>query len=166
MFNRQFSLLVMATLLLSPTLVQANEIDGDTHLSVGNMQIHKTGDGTTIQMPGMQINNPKAIENRGFISRNRRRYRAPVIRRTAPVYVPPTVHQRVDPDDEQSTTTTTTLPTRRSIIRSSTTRSSGNGSQSVNEQQQSIQCSGNGSSVSQSTSTVNGRTVSSEVRCP
>ena len=181
MFNRQFSLLVIATLLLSPNLVHANEIDGDSNLSVGNIQILNTGNGTILKTPNIQINSPKATENQVLVSRNRRRSRATVIRSTR-TSKPLIFNQKVNSSTQttvttttpstpssttrSSTTTTSTPSTPSSTTRSSTIRnsSSGNGSQSVNEQQQSIQCSGGGSSVSQSTSTVNGRTVSSESR--
>jgi hypothetical protein len=188
MFNRQFSLLVMATLLLSPDLVHANQIDGDTHLSVGNIQIHTTNNGTTIQTPQIQVNTPKPTENRTLLSRARRRSRTTAIRRNR-TSAPAILNKRVSADGQSTVTTTTstststtapirstntststiehtttTAPIRRSTIRSSTMRNSSNGSQS--EQHQSMQCNGEGSSVSQSTSTVNGRTVSSEVRCP
>ena len=48
MFDRQFSLLVMATLLLSHNLVNANEIDENPNLSIENVQIQTTQSGTTI----------------------------------------------------------------------------------------------------------------------
>jgi hypothetical protein len=163
MLNRQLGLLVMAALLLSPNLVYANEIDGDSHLSVGNVQIYTNGGGTTIQTPKIQVNTPKT-ENRTLISRNRRRYRTPIRRtRTSP---PAILHQRVSEDNHATVNTTTTYPTRSSTIRSTTIRnsSSGGDSETVSEQHQSVQCSGGGSSVSRSTSTVNGRTVTSETR--
>ena len=157
MFNRQFSLLVMATLLLSPNLVQANEIDRDTHLSVGNIQIHNTAIGTKIQTPNLTIGTPKTTENRVLVSRTRRRYRTPAIRRTR-ISTPAIFRQRTVDADEQVTIITP------SVIRSAPIQSSSNSSQSVNQQRQSIQCSGGGSVVAQTTSTVNGRTVRSESR--
>jgi hypothetical protein len=179
MFKRQFSLLVMATLLLSPNLVHANEIDGDTNLSVGNIQIQNTSNGNKIQTPNIQINTPKAAENPVIISRTRRRSRTVI--RSIRTSKPLVFNKKVN-SDTQTTVTTSTSPLPNSTIRSSTSSStspapgsitrsstirnssSGNDSQAVNQQQQSMQCSGGGSSVSQSTSTVNGRTVSSEVR--
>jgi hypothetical protein len=158
MFNRQFSLLVMATLLLSPTLVEANEIGRDTHLSVGNIQIHNTAIGTKIQTPNIQIGTPKTTENRVLVSRTRRRYRQTAIRRTR-TSAPAIFRQRTIIDaDEQATIITP------SIIRSTPIQSSSNSSQAVNAQRQSIQCSGGGSVVAQTTSTVNGRTIRSESR--
>ena len=158
MFNRQFSLLVIATLLLSPNLVNANEIDENQNLSIGNVQIQTTEIGTTIQTPKIKITTPKATENRVIISRTRRRNLDRVRRgRTA---TPAIIRQRVEDSNRQITTPTTQ-------IRNSTIRSSRNEdrSESTIEQQQSVQCSGSGSSVSQSSSsTVNGRTISSEVR--
>ena len=158
MLNRQFSLLVMATLLLSPNLVNANEIDENPNLSIGNIQIQTTESGTTIQTPNIKITTPKATENRVIISRTRRRNLDRVRRgRTS---TPAMIRQRVENSNREVTAPTTQ-------IRNSTIRSSRNEdrSESTIEQQQSVQCSGSGSSVSQSSSsTVNGRTISSEVR--
>ena len=155
MFNRQFSLLVIATLLLSPNLVNANEIDENPNRSIGNIQIQTTESGTTIQTPNIKITTPKATENRVIISRTRRRNLDRVRRgRTA---TPAIIRQRVESNREITTPTTQ--------IRNSTIRSSRNedSSESTIEQQHSVQCSGSGSSVSQSSSTtVNGRTISSE----
>jgi hypothetical protein len=192
MFNRQFGLLVMATLLLSPTLVHASAFDEDTHLSVGNVQIHTTDSGTTLQTPKIQIDTSKSTENRVLIS-GRRRVRTPAIRRGRTPSVTrqqveskvqttinktnnstgrrviPAASTRQQIESNVQTTINKTVPMRNSTIQNSTVRSStiqnsSNGSRSVNEQHQSVNCSGGGSSVSQSISTVNGRTVSSEVR--
>ncbi|WP_373547163.1 hypothetical protein [Chamaesiphon sp.] len=156
MFNRQFSLLVIATLLLSPNLVNANEIDENPNLSIGNVQIQTTESGTTIQTPKIKITTPKATENRVIISRTRRRNLTQVRRgRTS---TPAMIRQRVE-SNRQNTNPTAQI--RNSTIRSSRNEDS---SESIIEQQQSVQCSGSGSSVSQSSSTtVNGRTISSEV---
>lgn len=164
MFYRQFTLIAIATLLLSPNLVHANEIDGDRNLSVGNIQILNTPNGTVIQTPKIQVNTPKSSP--GVIISRARRTRTSV-RRTRST-TPLIFNRRVNSDSQ--TITTTTDSGNNSTVRSSTIRSSSNGgstqtsSQSSSEQQQSSQCSGNGTVVSQSTSTVNGRTVSSESR--
>ncbi|WP_310427846.1 hypothetical protein [Chamaesiphon sp. VAR_48_metabat_135_sub] len=207
MFNRQFGLLVMATFLLSPTLVNASAFDEGTHLSVGNVQIHTTENGTTLRTPKIQIDTPNAAQNRVLIS-GRRRLRTPAIKR--PRVLPAAAMRRKIESNVQTTINKTsptnnstirsttiqnttirgrrvipapstqvesnvqtiinkTLPANNSTIqnstvRSSTIRNSSNGSHSVNENRQSVHCSGGGSSVSQSISTVNGRTVRSEVR--
>jgi hypothetical protein len=182
MFKRHFSLLAVAALLLSPHVVQANPIDGDGNLSVGNVRIQNTGSGTIIQTPKIQVKTPKATNNRVSVERTRRRSRIPVVRRTR-TSAPVILNKKVS-TDSQTTVITNTRPISTPIIRnstirsssgddrqyptsttrSSTIRSSSGDGESVNEQHQSIQCSGGGSSVSQSSTTVNGRTVNSEVR--
>jgi hypothetical protein len=156
MFNRQFGLLVIAVLVLSPTLVHADDIDEDHNLSVGNIQIQTAPNGSSVRTPNIQIDSPtKTAENR-----NRQRTRTSVIRRgrTTPSGI---FRRRVE--QNETVTTTTTNP---SVFRRSTTSSSSNGSESVSEQRQSVNCS-SGSSVHQSsTTTVNGRTVHSESNCP
>jgi hypothetical protein len=167
MSNYQFSLLVMVTLLLSPHLVQANEIDADRNLSVGTVRIRNTSTGTTLQTPNIQIDTPKTpVENRAT-SRIRRRVHTATSRR--PRTSPPAIlQQRVNLDGQSTVTNSSSYSTtgaiQNSTVHSSTIRSSTNGSQTVNNRQQWSQCSGGGSSVSQSTTTVNGRTVSSETR--
>jgi ribosomal protein S30 len=105
MFKRQFSLLVMATLLLSPSLVHANESNEDTNISVGNIRvqtnsrgtsiqtpginvntgssdgdrIETSGDGVSIQTPRIQIKTAKPTIDRTYISRNRRRFGVQVV---------------------------------------------------------------------------------------
>lgn len=182
MFKRHFSLLAIAALLLSPHVVQANQIDGDGNLSVGNVRIQTTGSGTIIQTPKIQVNTPKSTDNRVSVNRTRRRSRIPVIRRPR-TSAPMILNNRVSTDSQTTVITNTTpistpiirnstirsssgdaQPDPTSTTRSSTIRSSSGNSESVNEQHQSIRCSGGGSSVSQSSTTVNGRTVKSEVR--
>lgn len=196
MFNRQFSLLVMIGLLLSPDLVHANGIDGDRNVSVGNVQIRTTKNGTVLQTPKIQVSTPKAT-GKALTSRTRRRTRTAVVRPKRQVIIskpavilpqqvgtsaPPVIiinTPRTNPTIPTSTISTpTTTPTDPSatistptttptVRRSTTIRTSTNGSRSVSTQQQSIQCNSDdegSSSVSQSTSTVNGRTVRSETR--
>jgi hypothetical protein len=167
MFNRQFSLLTIAILLLSPNLATANEIDRDTNnpnnpnnLSVGNVRIITTSNGTTIQTPKIQINAPKPPEQPRLISRTRRRSRSSVMGRIR-TSTPPISTKKVSSYNQTTVTaTTTSLPNH-------TIRSSSHNSQPVNEQQQSIRCSNSDDTiVSQSTSTIttiNGRTISSEI---
>jgi hypothetical protein len=158
MFYRQFSLLAIAILLLSPNPVRAQEIESDSYISVGNIYIQNTNDWMIIQTPQIQIGIPKSTPR----SVDRQRRRTPVSERRS-TFSPSVTHKKIN-SNSQTTVTTNTYPGSGSTIRSTTIRSSSsNGSQSIlSEQRQSSQCSGEGSySVSQSTSTVNGRTVSS-----
>ncbi|AFY95786.1 hypothetical protein [Chamaesiphon minutus] len=160
MFYRQFTLLAIAILLLSPNPVRAEEIEPDSYISVGNIYIQNTNDWMIIHTPQIQIVTPKSTPRSVERDRQRRRNSVSGRRRT---FTPSVTRKKID-SDSQTTVTTNTYSSSGSIIRRSTIRSSGsNGSQStVSDQRQSIQCSGEGSySVSQSTSTVNGRTVSS-----
>jgi hypothetical protein len=162
MFYRQFSLLVFAVLLLSPNPVRAQEIEPDSYISVGNIYIQNTNDWMMIQTPRIQIITPKSTQTPLSIGRDRHRRSTPVSR-SRRTFSPTITHKKMN-SDSQTTVTTNTYSSSGSIIRKSTIRSSSsNGSHSaVSEQRQSIQCSGDGGySVSQSTSTVNGRTVSS-----
>ena len=181
MFNRQFSLLVIVSLLLSTDLVHANEIDGDRNVSVGNVQIRTTPNGTVLQTPKIQVSTPKAT-GKVPTNRTRRRVRTAIVRPkrqviiSKPSLIPP---QQVGTSAPQPTiiistptshpttpvSTTSTPTSTPTVQRSTTIRTSTNGS--VSTQQQSIQCNSDdegSSSVSQSTSTVNGRTVRSETR--
>jgi hypothetical protein len=161
MFYRQFSLLVFAVLLLSPNPVRAQEIEPDSYISVGNIYIQNTNDWMIIQTPRIQIITPKSTQTPLSVGRDRHWQRTPVSgrRRT----LSPTITHKKMNSDSQTTVTTNTYSRSGSTIRSTTIRSSSsNGSHSArSEQRQSIQCSGEGNySVSQSTSTINGRTVS------
>ncbi len=187
MLNRQVSLLVMIGLLLSADLVHANE-----NVSVGNVQIRTTKNGTVLQTPKIQISTPKAA-GKAITSRTRRRSRTAVIRSKPQVIIskpsviipqragtsaPPVIIINSPTSNPSSTVSTPTsyptapsstvsTPTSTPTVRRSTVRTSTNGSGSVSTQQQSIQCNSDdegSSSVSQSTSTVNGRTVRSETR--
>ena len=168
MFYRQSTLVAIAILMLSPNLVQAREIygDEDLNLSVGNMQILNTPEGTIIQTPKIQVITPTPPSG-VVVSRTRRNRTS--IRRTR-TSTPLIFNKKVNSEANTTVTTTTNSGTNSTVMRSSTIRSSSNGgstqssSQSVNEGQHSSQCSGNGMTVSQSTSTVNGRTVSSQSR--
>jgi hypothetical protein len=171
MLNRQSGLLVAAILLLLPNLASANEVDRDAHLSIGNIYRHSTNNGASKDISQLSIGNTRQL-----IARNRQRNRTP-IRRKQPIYSPPAIIQKMDeptskvrmpkmpsvpavPSIPNSTIQTT--PT----VRSSTIRGSSNehGVESTIEQRQSVQCSGSGTSVSRSSTTINGRTISSEVR--
>jgi hypothetical protein len=160
MFYRQLSLLVVTILLLSPNLVRAQEIEPGSQLSVGNIFIQTNDYGTFIYTPQIQISTPKSIENTRSTRWDRHRRSTSVNNRRGK-FTPSSVTKKTN-SDSYTTVTTSTYPGNGSTIRSTTIRRSDrNGSQSsVSEQRQSIQCSGENSSVSQSTSTVNGRTVS------
>jgi hypothetical protein len=181
MFNRQFNLLVMISLLLSPDLVHANGMDGDRNVSVGNVQIHTTKNGTVLQTPKIQVSTPKAT-GKALTSRTRRT-RTAVIRPKRQVIIsnpavilpervgtsaPPVIIINTPTSNPTIPASTISTPTTTPTVRRSTTiRTSTNGSGSVSTQQQSIQCNSDdegSSSVSQSTSTVNGRTVRSQTR--
>ena len=181
MLNRQFSLLVMISLLLSPDLVHADEIDGNRNLSVGNVQIRTTNNGTVLQTPKIQVSTPTAT-GKVITSRTRRRVRTTIVRPKQQVIIskpsvilpqrvgtsaPPVIIINTPTSNPTIRTSTISTPSSTPTVRRSTIRTSTNGSESVSTQQQSIQCSSDdegSSSVSQSTSTVNGRTVRSETR--
>ncbi len=205
MLNRQFGLLVMVALLISPNLAQANQVDGTTDLSVGNVRIQTTPNGTKVQTPGVQIDSPKSTENRVAVSRTtRRRSRVAPVRRSR-TSTPLILNKKVSTDSKTTVTTTTspgssstvrttttTSSPENSSVRTTTTRNAGtimtiksspnstvrrtttirnsnidndNDSETINEQQQSTSCSGgSGTVVQSSSSTVNGRTVSSQSR--
>ena len=164
-------------------------------MSVGNVQIRTTNNGTVLQTPKIQVSTPTAT-GKVITSRTRRRSRTTIVRPKQQVIIskPSVIRpQRVgtsappviiintptsNPTIQNSTISTPTshptvpsstvsLPTSNPRVRRSTIRNSTYGSESVSTQQQSIQCSSDdegSSSVSQSTSTVNGRTVRSETR--
>ncbi len=190
MFNRQFSLLVVATLLLSPSLVHANELDTDTNISVGNIRVQTNSRGTSIQTPGVNVNTGAAdgdrIETSGsgisiqtpriqiktakptidqtYLSRSRRRYRTR-IKRGRIIYSPSIRRAPIEPDATMSNSSTIYQGNNGNIGQSTIRSSSSSSSQTINGQsRQSVQCQGSGSSsVSQSSQTINGRTVSSTV---
>ncbi len=176
MSKRQFGIIAIAILLLSPTLVSAHDLDEGTSLSVGKIHINTNSSGTRLETPNIQIDTPQATEQRTLISRTRRSRTQIRRKRTS---APAIIRPRVDPDDnEPSIIRTPTMPKVPSVpsvptstirtptVRSSTIRTTSNNDESstVSEQRQSVQCSGSGSTVSQSSTTVNGRTVNSEVR--
>ena len=170
MFNRQSGLLVVVILLLLPNLASASEVDRDVHLSIGNIYRHSTSNGMSTDISQLSGN------TRQLIARNRQRNRTP-IRRKQPIYSPPAIIQKMDEPTSKvrmpkmpsvpavpsipSSTIPTTPTVRSSIIRGS---SNEHGVESTVEQRQSVQCSGSGTSVSRSSTTINGRTISSEVR--
>jgi hypothetical protein len=156
MLKRQLGLLVISTILLSTTLVHAAEMPGGTDLSVGNIRIQTSDRGeVNIKTPNIDIGPEKVIVGRVSIDRNRRRNRkAPSLRRGRAIPSAAILRQQA-----MDKTNSVESPNRAGT---STTRNSTNDSHTVSEQN--IQCSGSGSSVIQSSQTINGRTVSSETR--
>jgi hypothetical protein len=155
MFKHQLSLLAIATILLSATLVNAADIGEETNLSVGNIRVQTSNNGgVKIQTPNLTIDTAKSALGQVITSRNRRRYRIPATRRGRVLYpTATTVHQRVI-----GKVAPAAYPDRR---RNSTIRTSNNDTHTMSEQH--IECHGSSSSISQSSQTINGRTVSSEV---
>ena len=156
MLKRQLGFLVISTILLSTTLVHAADISGSTDLSVGNIRIQTSDRGeVNIKTPNIDLNSAKVTVGGISIDRNRRRNRkAPSIRRGR--VIPSAAILRQQALDK---ITPVEAPDR---VGNSTTRTSTNDSHTVSEQN--IQCSGSGSSISQSSQTINGRTVISETR--
>jgi hypothetical protein len=156
MLKRQLGLLIISTILCSTTLVHAAEMPGGTDLSVGNIRIQTSDRGeVNIKTPNIDINPAKVTVGRVSIDRNRRRNRkAPSLRRGQTI--PSAAILRQQAMDKVNSVES---PDR---IGTSTTRTSTNDAHTVSEQN--IQCSGSGSSVIQSSQTINGRTVSSETR--
>jgi hypothetical protein len=154
MFNRQFGIVAIVALLLSSSLVQAREIDDDPS-DGSNVRVQTTQNETIIQTPKIQIITPKVPKNKVLGNRARRRDRKYVRTSTA------ATNNKPLNSNQQVIGVPDIAP-----IRSSTTRRStyDEDSQTSIEQHQSVQCGGSRSSVSQSsTSTVNGRTIRSEV---
>lgn len=155
MLKRQLGLLIISTLLCSTTLVHAAEIPEGTNVSVGNTRIQTSDRGEVrIQTPNININPAKVTVGRVSIDRNRRRNRTPSVRRKQVIPSAAILRQRA-----MDQVNSVESPNR---VGTSTTRTSTNDAHTVSEQN--IQCSGSGSSVVQSSQTINGRTVSSETR--
>lgn len=156
MLKRQLGLLVISTILLSTTLVHAAEIPEGTNISVGNIRVQTSDRGeVSIKTPNIEINTAKVIVGRVSIDRNRRRNRkAPSVRRGQ--VIPSAAILRQQAIDKINSIESSDR------VGTSTTRTSTNDAHTVTEQN--IKCSGSGSSVVQSSQTINGRTVSSETR--
>lgn len=155
MLKRQISLLIISTIFFSTTLAHAAEIPEATKLSVGNIKTQVRDLGAIIMhTPDVDINTTKVTVGRVLIDRNRRRNRTPSVRRK--LVIPSAAILRQQASDKVNQVE---FPDR---VGTSTTRTSTNDSHTVTEQN--IQCSGSGSSVVQSSQTINGRTVSSETR--
>lgn len=156
MLKRQLGLLVISTILLSTTLVHAAEIPEGTNISVGNIRVQTSDRGeVSIKTPNIEINTAKVIVGRVSIDRNRRRNRkAPSVRRGQ--VIPSAAILRQQAIDKINSIESSDR------VGTSTTRTSTNNAHTVTEQN--IKCSGSGSSVVQSSQTINGSTVSSETR--
>lgn len=156
MLKRQLGFLVISTILLATTLVHAAEIPVGTDVSVGNIRIQTSDRGeVNIKTPNIDINPAKVTVGQISIDRNRRRNRkAPSVRRGQ--VIPSAAILRQQAMDKVNSVES---PDR---VGTSTTRTSTNDVHTVSKQN--IQCSGSGSSVIQSSQTINGRTVSSETR--
>jgi hypothetical protein len=156
MLKRQLGLLVISTILFSTTLVHAAEIPEGTNISVGNIRVQTSDRGeVSIKTPNIEINTAKVTVGRVSIDRNRRRNRkAPSVRRGQ--VIPSAAILRQQAIDKINSVESSDR------VGTSTTRTSTNDAHTVTEQN--IKCSGSGSSVVQSSQTINGRTVSSETR--
>lgn len=154
MLNSRLGLLITSIILLSTNLVHAAEITGGTNVSVGKIGIQTNDRGEVrIDTPNIDLSPTKITVGRVSIDRNRRRNRkAPPLRRGRVIPAAILRQQAIDKVNSVD-------PDR---VGTSTTRTSTNDPHTVSEQN--IQCSGSGSSVIQSSQTINGRTISSETR--
>jgi hypothetical protein len=154
MLKSRLGLLLISIIMLSTNLVHAAEISEGTNVSVGNIRIQTSDRGEIrIDTPNIDINTAKVTVGRVSIDRNRRRNRkAPSMRRGRVIPSAAILRQQAI-DKVNSVESPTTVGT-------STTRTSTNDAHTVSEHH--IQCTGSGSSVIQSSQTINGRTVSSE----
>ncbi len=158
MLKHKLNLLLVSTILFSTNLVNAAEIN-HTNLSVGNVRSQITQLGAIIMhTPDIDLNTTKVTVERVAIDQKRRRNRTPSARRKQVIPSAAVLRQQAI-DKVNAKINSVEVPNRTGT---STTRTSTNDSSTVDEQ--SIQCSGSGSSVIQSSQTINGRTVSSETR--
>jgi hypothetical protein len=154
MLKRQLGLLLISTILFSTNLVHAAEIPEGTNISVGNIRIQTSDRGeVSIQTPNIDLTPAKVTVGRISIDRNRRRKNSSARRKQV---IPSAAILRQQAIDKVNSVESVDR------VGTSTTRTSTNDSHTVSEQN--IQCSGSGSSVIQSSQTINGRTVSSETR--
>lgn len=158
MLKLQLGLLLISTILLSNNLVHAAGIAEGTNVSVGNVRIQTSDRGeVSIQTPNIDLTPTKVTVGRISIDRNRRRKNSSTRRR---LIIPSAAILRQRAIDKVNSKVNSIESADR--VGTSTTRTSTNDSQTTSEQN--IQCSGSGSSVIQSSQTINGRTVSSETR--
>ena len=157
MLNSRFGLLLISIILLSTNLVHAAEISEGTNVSVGKIGIQTSDRGEVrIDTPNIDLSPAKITVGRVSIDRNRRRNRTSVRQRQI---IPSAAILRQQAIDKANSRANSVDP---NPVGTSITRTSTNDSHTVSEQ--TIQCSGSGSSVIQSSQTINGRTVSSETR--
>ncbi len=158
MLKLQLGLLLISTILLSNNLVHAAGIAEGTNVSVGNVIIQTSDRGeVSIQTPNIDLTPAKVTVGRISIDRNRRRKNSSTRRR---LVIPSAAILRQRAIDKVNSKVNSIESADR--VGTSTTRTSTNDSHTTSEQN--IQCSGSGSSVIQSSQTINGRTVSSETR--
>jgi hypothetical protein len=170
MFKRQLGSIAIAMLLLSPSLVSANEALAFTDLSVGELQITTTDRGTLITTPNIFIATDNQLQSRQRTS----------IRSGKNTSLPTATRGRVEIDeeydDDEPVVTRSRfyrtspipsipeIPFVRSIptVRTYSIRTTSIDRNSFSEQRQSVQCSGGGTVSQSSSTTVNGRTVKSQ----
>ena len=159
MLKSRLDLLLISIILLSTNLVHAAEIPEGTNVSVGNIRIQTSDRGEVrIDTPNIEITPAKITVGRVSIDRSRRRNRkAASVRRRQVIPSAATLRQQAIDKANLKANSVDPNP-----VGTSTTRTSTNDAHTVSEQN--IQCSGSGSSVIQSSQTINGRTVSSETR--
>ena len=158
MLKLQCSLLMISTILFSTTLIHAAEMPEGAKVAVGNISIQTNDRGEVrIQTPNIDITPAKVTVGRVSIDRNRRRKNSSTRRR---LVIPSAAILRQQAIDKVNSKVNSVESADR--VGTSTTRTSTNDSHTTSEQN--IQCSGSGSSVIQSSQTINGRTVSSETR--
>jgi hypothetical protein len=174
MFKRQFGSIAIAMLLLSPSLVSANEAIAFTDLSVGELQITTTDRGTLITTPNIFISTPTTTDSRGQ-SRQRTSIRSSK-NTTIPIVRPRVeIDDEYDDDDEPVVTRSPFyrtspipsiphIPFVRSIptARTYSIRTTSVDRNTFSEQRQSVQCSGGGTVTQSSSTTINGRTVKTQ----
>jgi hypothetical protein len=170
MFIRQLGSIAIAMLLLSPSLVSANEALAFTDLSVGELQITTTDRGTLITTPNIFIAADDRLQSRQRTS----------VRSGKNTSLPTVTRGRIEIDeeydDDEPVVTRSRfyrtspipsipeIPFVRSIptARTYSIRTTSIDRNSFSEQRQSVQCSGGGTVSQSSSTTINGRTVKSQ----
>ncbi len=175
MFKCQFGTLAIAILLLSPSWVSANEAIAFTDLSVGELQITATDRGTLLTTPNIFITTPTTAENRGLSGQ-----RTSI--RTNKSSTVTSVRSRVEIEDDDDSDLPVVssspryrispipsipqIPFDRSLptVRTYSIRTTSVDNNSFSEQRQSVRCSGGGTVSQSSSTTINGRTVTTQFR--
>jgi hypothetical protein len=177
MFKRQFGTIAIAMLLLSPSLVSANEVIAFTDLSVGDIQITTSDRGTLITTPNIFIVAPTTTDSQ-VLSRQRTSIHS------SKSTTLPTIRPRVEIDDEYDDDDDEPVATRSPFYRTSpipsipqipfvrsiptargySIRTTSIDRDTYSDVRQSVQCSGGGSVTQSSSTTINGRTVKTQFR--